>query len=73
MIRGNRFSAPGSLAERKTRFVVLAPLRNKTEQEVRKAFAREMKSLPARLRRALTHDRGREMAGHKLFTRDTGI
>jgi IS30 family transposase len=53
--------------------VILVPLRNKTAEEVRKAFAREMKSLPAQLRRSLTYDQGREMAEHKLFTRDTSI
>jgi IS30 family transposase len=73
LIGRNRQSALGSLVERKTRFVILAPLRNKTAQEVRKAFAREMKSLPAQLKRSLTYDQGREMAQHKLFTRDTRI
>jgi IS30 family transposase len=69
----NRQSALGSLVERTTRFVILVLLRNKTAQEVRKAFAREMKSLPAQLRRSLTYDQGREMAEHKLFTRETSI
>lgn len=73
LIGRNRQSALGSLVERKTRFVILAPLRNKTAQEVRKAFAREMKSLPAQLKRSLTYDQGREMAEHKLFTRDTSM
>jgi len=73
LIGRNRQSALGSLVERTTRFVILVPLRNKTAQEVRKAFAREMKSLPAQLRRSLTYDQGREMAEHKLFTRQTSI
>ena len=73
LIGRNRQSALGSLVERTTRFVILVPLRNKTAPEVRKAFAREMKSLPAQLRQSLTYDQGREMAEHKLFTRDTSI
>jgi IS30 family transposase len=73
LIGRNRQSALGSLVERTTRFVILVPLRNKTAEEVRKAFAREMKSLPAQLRRSLTYDQGREMAEHKLFTRETHI
>lgn len=73
LIGRNRQSALGSLVERTTRFVILVPLRNKTAEEVRKAFAREMKSLPAQLRRSLTYDQGREMAEHKLFTRETSI
>ena len=71
LIGRNRQSALGSLVERTTRFTILVPLRNKTAEEVRKAFAREMKSLPAQLRRSLTYDQGREMAEHKLFTRQT--
>lgn len=69
----NRQSALGSLVERTTRFTILVPLRNRTAEEVRKAFAREMKSLPAQLRRSLTYDQGREMAEHKLFTRETSM
>lgn len=67
----NRQSALGSLVERTTRFVMLVRLGNRTAMEVRKAFAREMKSLPAQLKRSLTYDQGREMAEHKLFTRET--
>lgn len=71
LVGRNRQSALGSLVERTTRFTILVPLRNRTAEEVRKAFAREMKSLPAQLRRSLTYDQGREMAEHKLFTRET--
>lgn len=73
LIGRNRQSALGSLVERTTRFVALVPLRDRTAEEVRKAFAREMKSLPAQLKRSLTYDQGREMAEHKLFTRDTNM
>lgn len=73
LIGRNRQSALGSLVERTTRFVVLVPLRDRTAEEVRKSFAREMKSLPAQLKRSLTYDQGREMAEHKLFTRDTNM
>jgi len=71
LVGKNRQSALGSLVERTTRFTVLVPLRNKTAEEVRKEFAREMKYLPTQLKRSLTYDQGREMAEHKLFTRDT--
>ena len=40
---------------------------------VRKASAREMRSLPAHLRRSLTYDQEREMAEHKLFAWETNI
>ncbi|MEK7377078.1 MAG: IS30 family transposase [Candidatus Margulisiibacteriota bacterium] len=73
LIGRNRQSALGSIVERTTRFVVLVPLQNKTAVEVRKSFAREMKSFPVQLKRTLTYDQGREMAEHKLFTRDTNM
>jgi len=73
LIGRNRQSALGTLVERTTRFAILVPLHTRTAEEVRKAFAREMKSLPSQLRRSLTYDQGREMAEHKLFTRETSI
>ena len=35
---------------------------------VRRAFAREVRTLPAQLRRALTYDQGQEMREYRLFT-----
>jgi IS30 family transposase len=64
-------TALGTLVERTTRNVILVPLKNKTATEVRKAFARELKNLPQKLKLTLTYDQGREMAEHKLFTKDT--
>lgn len=72
MIGGARAqSALGTLIERTTRFAILVPLKNKTAAEVRKQFAREIMKLPAELRLSLTYDQGREMAQHKLFTKET--
>jgi IS30 family transposase len=61
----------GTLVERKTRFLILTQLKGKSAQEVRRAFARKMRQLPAQLKRTLTYDQGREMAEHKLFTKET--
>lgn len=66
-------SALGTLVERTTRSVILVPLKNKTAKEVRIAFAKEMKKLPKQMRLTLTYDQGREMAQHKLFTKDTQV
>jgi IS30 family transposase len=38
---------------------------------VRRAFARELRTLPAQLRRSLTYDQGQEMREHRLFTAQT--
>lgn len=64
-------TALGTLVERKTRFAILVPLKNKSAKEVRKAFAKEVMKLPKELRLSLTYDQGREMAQHKLFTKET--
>lgn len=67
----NRQSYLGTLVERTTRTVILIPLKNKSAEVVRKAFAKEAKKLPNQMRLSMTYDQGREMAQHKLFTRDT--
>ena len=66
-------SALGTLVERTTRTVILVPLVNKDAESVRRAFAREMKKLPEQMKLTLTYDQGKEMAEHKLFTKDTNI
>lgn len=63
----------GTLVERKTRFLMLVPLKTKKCREVRQAFARKMKRLPQQLKRTLTYDQGTEMTQHRLFTKTTKI
>lgn len=64
-------SAIGSIVERTTRTVILVPLKKRDATSVRKAFAKELKTLPSQMTLSLTYDRGKEMAEHKLFTKDT--
>ncbi len=64
-------SALGTLVERTTRFTLLVPLNAKDAITVRQAFARELRTLPAQLRRSLTYDQGPEMREHRLFTKQT--
>src|SRR5213594_61875 len=64
-------SALGTLVERTTRLTLLVPLRSKDAVTVRQAFARELRTLPAQLRRSLTYDQGPEMREHRLFTKQT--
>ena len=66
-------SALGTLVERTTRKIILVPLKEKTADAVRKAYARELCSLPKELTKTLTYDQGKEMSEHKQFTIDTGI
>jgi IS30 family transposase len=72
LILGRRHqSALGTLVERTTRTVLLVRLPARDATSVRKAFVRKLRSVPKQMKLTLTYDRGKEMAEHKLFTRDT--
>lgn len=64
-------SALGTIVERKTRAVIMVPLRKKDALSVRKAFEKELARLPKQMRKSLTYDNGHEMAEHSLFTSRT--
>lgn len=64
-------SALGTLVERTSRTTILVPLKEKDAKAVRKAFAKELKSLPEQMKVSLTYDRGSEMSEHELFTKQT--
>ena len=73
IIGKDRKTAIGTIVERTTRFVIMVPLKNRTAEEVRKAFARELKKFPKELTKTMTHDNGLELAQHKMFTKQTDI
>jgi IS30 family transposase len=66
-------SAMGTIVERTTRSLILVPLKAKDAVSVRKAFAKELKDLPAEMKLSMTHDQGSELAQHRLFTKQTKI
>lgn len=66
-------TALGTLVERTTRSTILVHLTGKDATSVRRAYAREMKTLPQQMKLSLTYDQGKEMAEHKQFTMDTNI
>lgn len=66
-------SALGTIVERTTRSLILVPLKSKDAKSVRKAFEKEMKTLPKKMKKSMTYDQGKEMAEHKLFTKNTKI
>lgn len=66
-------SAIGTLVERTTRYTIIVPLKEKDAESVRKAFAKEIRTLPKELSKTLTYDQGKEMSGHKRFTLATGM
>jgi len=71
LIGKNRQSALGSLVERTTRTTILVPLKDRTAETVRKAFAKEANRIPLHMRLSLTYDQGKEMSQHRLFTKET--
>jgi IS30 family transposase len=71
--KGGR-SAIGTLVERSSRYVMLVHLPDgRTAEKVRVALARQLRRLPAELRRTLTWDQGKEMAEHVQFKVETDI
>ncbi len=73
LIAGNQRSFIATLVERKTRYVLLAKVESKETDVVIDALVRQMKKLPASLRRSLTLDRGSEFAQHARFTVATDL
>jgi len=62
-------SSVGTLVERKTRFVVLCKMNGNGAEAVLDSFNRQMKRLPAALRKSMTYDLGSEMACHPELAR----
>jgi IS30 family transposase len=74
IIGKNGRSAIGTLVERSTRFVLLLHLPGGYDAaSVAGAMTQAMAGLPASLRRSLTWDQGREMAGHARIAVGTGL
>jgi transposase, IS30 family len=72
LILGKRHqSALGTIVERKTRTVIMVPLKSRQMTDVRKAFERELKTLPVQMKKSLTYDQGKEMSEHRLFTKNS--
>jgi IS30 family transposase len=73
LLFGTRSSTVATLAERTSRFVMLAGLPGgHTAGVVADALADAITSLPSQLRRSLTWDQGKEMAEHARFSVATG-
>jgi len=73
LIGGTRNSHIATLVERHSRFVMLVKVPSKDTAVVVTALSRHIRKLPATLRRALTWDRGLEMARHEDFTVATDV
>lgn len=74
LIKGARnASGVGTLAERTSRFLILAKLEDCSAASVLESFTRRLKTVPAELRKTLTYDQGTEMASHSLLSQQVQI
>jgi IS30 family transposase len=73
LIAGSGNTHIATLVERQSRFTMLVKLDGKDTQTVVSALIKQVKRLPAELRKTLTWDRGSEMAQHKQITVATDV
>ena len=73
LLSGTGNSHIATLVERHSRFTLLVKVPSKDTATVVDALTRQVRKLPASLRRSLTWDRGLEMAKHKSFTVATKV
>ena len=68
LLTGARNTHIATLVERRSRFTMLVQVDGKDTESVVKGLVRQVRKLPAELRRTLTWDRGMELARHKDFS-----
>ena len=73
LISGARGSHVVTLVERRSRYVILAKVANKSTDCVVSALIKQARTLPRILCRSLTWDRGKELADHRRFTLATDV
>ena len=73
MITGSNNTHIATLVERHSRFTMLVKVNGKDTASVVTALTKQVRKLPAELRRSLTWDRGMELAEHKRFTVATNV
>jgi IS30 family transposase len=73
LLSGANNSHIATLVERKSRFTMLVKVPGKDTESVITALSRQVRQLPADLRKTLTWDRGTEMAQHKRFSVATDV
>jgi transposase, IS30 family len=73
LLSGTANSHIATLVERHSRFTILVKVPSKDTATVVDALTRQVRKLPASLRRSLTWDRGHGMAKHKSFTVATKV
>ena len=73
LLCGSRESQIITLVERRSRFTTLIKVKDATTESVVNALSRHVRTLPRKLKRSLTWDRGKEMANHRGFSVATDV
>jgi len=73
LLTGSNNTHIATLVERQSRFTILVKVKGKDAESVVSALNKQVRKLPAELRRSVTWDRGMELALHKQFTVATGV
>lgn len=73
LLAGSRNTHMATLVERKSRFTMLVKVDGKDTETVVRSLTKEVRRLPAELRKSLTWDRGLEMAAHQQFAIATDV
>jgi IS30 family transposase len=73
LITGSKNTHIAILVERQSRFTMLVKVKGKDTASVVAALSKQVRKLPAELRKSLTWDRGTELANHKKFTIATNV
>ena len=62
-------SAIGTLVERKSRYTLIAKMKNCGAEAALEGFTRVLNRVPEQMRKSLSYDQGKEMAKHKILTK----
>lgn len=73
LLSGSTNTHIATLVERHSRFTILVKVNGKDTESVVSALSKQVRKLPAQLRRTVTWDRGMELAQHKEFTVATDV
>jgi IS30 family transposase len=66
-------SAIGTIVERKSRFTLIIPVKDRKTKSVTRAFAKELNRFDNAIIKTMTYDNGNEMADHKWLAENTGM
>lgn len=73
LLAGSHNTHIATLVERQSRFTMLVKVKGRDTRTVVRALGKQVRRLPAELRKSLTWDRGLEMAAHKEFSVATDV